>query len=323
MDIEDHIRGALFGAAIGDALGRPTEFLNVKEITKKYGRYGPDLPTPAYVTDDTQMMLAVGRAVTSVETHHPASVGPALRRELVRWYRDPKTNDGLRAPGSTCLAACRGLAQGLPWRLATRWQSKGCGANMRVQPVGLMPLTTHQRDELAELQAVLTHGHPTALMASRLTAYVVQRCLEGHTWSAILDGTREAMYPALHYTPPLGVRAYVSSEARRACREVLAPLRQTGTGWQDDPCVLTGDGWNAETALATALHTCQRFPDDPEMALRRAAVTRGDSDSIACLTGSFMGARYGVKALPEPWVERIEYREELEELALKLAALWG
>src|SRR5207253_10571348 len=82
-----------------------------------------------------------------------------------------------------------------------------------------------------------------------------------------------------------------------------------------DPCLRTGEGWVAEEALATALHCALLFPDDPVGALRRAAVTSGDSDSIACLTGAFVGAAHAMAGWPAGWRERIEYRDQLEQLA--------
>lgn len=87
---------------------------------------------------------------------------------------------------------------------------------------------------------------------------------------------------------------------------------------ETDPCLDTGDGWIAEEAFATALLCFLLFPDEPLTALRRAACTQGDSDSIACLTGAFAGAHLGAAAWPKDWAERIEYRSEL----LTLGALW-
>ena len=51
--------------------------------------------------------------------------------------------------------------------------------------------------------------------------------------------------------------------------------------------------------------------DDPVAAIRRAALTSGDSDSIACLTGAFAGAHHGLACWPEAWIARIEYADEL------------
>jgi ADP-ribosylglycohydrolase len=88
--------------------------------------------------------------------------------------------------------------------------------------------------------------------------------------------------------------------------------------YHSDPCLLTGAGWIAEEALATGLLCFLLFPDDPVAALRRAAVTSGDSDSIACLTGAFAGAHHGTDAWPTPWADRIEYGGDLQTLG----ALW-
>ena len=52
-----------------------------------------------------------------------------------------------------------------------------------------------------------------------------------------------------------------------------------------------------------------------EQILRRAAVTRGDSDSIACLTGAFAGASHGLSVWPADWIAQIEYRERLASLS--------
>lgn len=81
-----------------------------------------------------------------------------------------------------------------------------------------------------------------------------------------------------------------------------------------DPCLITGEGWIAEEAFATGLLCFLLFPDDPVAALRRAAVSSGDSDSIACLAGAFAGAHHGLSAWPADWLRRIEYRDRLAAL---------
>lgn len=53
------------------------------------------------------------------------------------------------------------------------------------------------------------------------------------------------------------------------------------------------------------------FVGEPVLALRRAACTSGDSDSIAALAGAFAGAHLGADAWPADWMERIEHRDEL------------
>ncbi|MFB4425536.1 ADP-ribosylglycohydrolase family protein [Streptomyces sp. QL37] len=325
--------GTLTGLALGDALGFPTEFNDVPSILAKCGPWREmRLPEPAFVTDDTQMTLALGRGIRTAMDQGLLTpdrmVGP-VRQEFVRWNRSPDNN---RAPGNTCLEACALLEGDRIWQEASRTGSKGCGANMRVAPVGLVPgLSDEQRAGAAQLQAALTHGHPTALAASDLTARAVHLLAQGAEPLGLVGQLRSYAYEnrgrylnrwlgdLWRYTHDASPEAFIS-RGWDECLAVLGHLQDAlrRPSPETDPCERTGDGWIAEEALATALHCFLLFPEDPLTALRRAACTRGDSDSIACLTGAFAGAHLGAGAWPKEWSERIEYRSDL----LSLAALW-
>jgi ADP-ribosylglycohydrolase len=106
MDIQ-HVSGCLFGMALGDALGAETEFLNVDAILQRFPPHGPQEPPGdlAFVTDDTQMALAVGEALLAApRPYAPDTLGEHLRRTFLDWYDSPDNN---RAPGRTCLSARR------------------------------------------------------------------------------------------------------------------------------------------------------------------------------------------------------------------------
>ncbi|MGC5364929.1 ADP-ribosylglycohydrolase family protein [Streptomyces sp. DT24] len=325
--------GALTGLALGDALGFPTEFDDVPSILTRSGPWRQmPLPSPALVTDDTQMTLALARGMrTAMDSGllTPERLARPLREEFVAWYHSP---DNDRAPGNTCLTACRYLDGDRVWQEASRTGSKGCGANMRVAPVGLVPgLSDEQRAGAAQLQAALTHGHPTALAASDLTARAVLLLAHGAEPAGLLGQLRAYAYEnsGRYLTRWLGdLWRYAGDRSpesyiRRGWDECVTALDrvQDALGVPDpesDPCAATGDGWIAEEAIATALHCFLLFPEEPVTALRRAACTRGDSDSIACLTGALAGAHLGAGAWPKEWSERIEYRSDL----LSLGALW-
>ncbi|MFJ1594632.1 ADP-ribosylglycohydrolase family protein [Kitasatospora albolonga] len=325
--------GSLTGLALGDALGFPTEFNDVPSILAKCGPWrGMELPTPAFVTDDTQMTIALGRSIrTAMDSGllTPERMVDPVRGEFIAWYHSPDNN---RAPGNTCLTACRLLETTRVWQEASQTHSKGCGANMRVAPIGLVPgLSAEQRAGAAQLQAALTHGHPTALAASDLTARAVLLLAQGAEPLGLVGQLRSYAYEnsgryhtrwlgdLWHYAGDPSPEAFIS-RGWDECQSALAALQEAlrDPSPETDPCERTGDGWIAEEALATALHCFLLFPEDPLTALRRAACTRGDSDSIACLAGAFAGAHLGAGAWPQEWSERIEYRSDL----LSLAALW-
>ncbi|WP_091604324.1 ADP-ribosylglycohydrolase family protein [Micromonospora mirobrigensis] len=319
--------GSLFGLAYGDALGKPTEFLTVAEIVRRYGPTGPRelVGQPALVTDDTQMALAVAWALHDAPEHTPEAVEPLLRRRFLDWSVSPDNN---RAPGMTCLRACAELDRGLPWQEATVAGSKGCGANMRVTPVGLLDVDLDTLAGLAQLQAGLTHGHPTGLAASELTAYAVRLLRDGAAPAdlpaALADRAREQrrVYRGewlgdLWQRPGGSTPQEFIARGWDECLDALARLDVALAAPDDggDPCRLTGEGWIAEEALATALLCALRHPDDPVGALARGATTAGDSDSIAALAGAFVGAAHGMSAWPAGWATRIEYADQLATLA--------
>lgn len=328
--------GCLFGLALGDALGATTEFLRLNEILDRFPPHGPQEPSgnPARVTDDTQMALAVGEALLQAARPYSANtLEEPLRQAFIAWN---ESQDNNRAPGFTCVRACDRLAKGLPWYEATVLDSKGCGANMRVAPVGLLSLekdgvTETTRAAIAQFQAALTHGHPTGLAAADITATAITDLAESGDPAGLPQRLRAyAVAQRTHYHAdwlgPLWKRSGVATpedfmaQGWDECLGVLDRL-ETALKLMDrtsDPCLATGEGWVAEEAFATGLLCFLMFPDDPVAAIRRAAATSGDSDSLACLAGAFAGAYHGITAWPAEWIERVEYYDRLAKLGAAL-----
>lgn len=330
--VKEKVRGAVFASAIGDGFGYPCEFLRFEEILAKWPPNGPQNPsgTPIVVTDDTQMALSVSHALREGWSPDGSldSLEPAFQKEFLIWLNDPENN---RAPGMTCLKALEKLQEGNDWLEATHRNSKGCGANMRVLPAGLLRAKGESFERIgkvAQLQSAITHSHATALAASEITAIAI---------ALLLDGIRPENLVA-------ELRAHARSQMRIYHEDVLKSVWERPFfhsaedfiegGWQDvlysldriekglgeyapgtDPCLLTGEGWVAEESFATGLLCFLLSPNDLPGVLRRAVATGGDSDSISCLAGAFAGAWLGINAIPADWLERIEYRAELEELA--------
>ncbi len=332
---KDKILGCLYGMAFGDALGADTEFLNMKGIRERFERFPPSGPptligNPAKVTDDTQMALAVGSAlITAPVPYQPDTLGNAIKQAFIAWYHDPENN---RAPGVTCLDSCENLIEGLDWIDATNISSKGCGANMRVQPIACLDTSQDTRAAIAQFQAAYTHGHATGLAAADLTAYAIHYLGTGGKADTIRQAIRDyanAQRRAYHHD-------WLSTLYRRAmmfptaedyiehgwleCLGILDRLDSAPMtlDTHDDPCKITGAGWIAEEAFGTALYCFLLSPDDPIKVIQRAIYTSGDSDSIACIAGALAGAYHGIDGWDSSWLNRIEYRDEIRLLADKL-----
>ncbi len=296
----EQYRGAIYGLAIGDALGWP------KEGTGPVHVDGPvsDLPDPALYTDDTQMSLALARALLRAGDDSHETLMQAVAEEFVAWGMSLDNN---RAPGATCMRAIGRLRAGAPWAEAGIASSKGCGTAMRTAPVGLY---YHGNDDqlrdVARDSSRITHGHTCALAGGIATAFLVSRALD-----------RE---------DPSRMPAQLLEFAGGLCTEFDERIRQMQslplTGDPLPHCRTLGQGWVAEEAVALALYCFVRTPEDYRATVVAGANIEGDSDSVACIAGAISGAYNGERSLPPDWIRRIEDSDYLGQVAELLHAGW-
>ncbi len=305
--VADKHEGCIVGLAVGDALGFPTEFMDRRAIRARWGDEGVrDFETggshpPGTFSDDTQMTLAVARALLKAGDRPLEELMAEMGAEFVAWADSP---DNDRAPGGTCMRACRLLASGAAWREAGRNDSKGCGTAMRSAPVGLYYYGDWPRlVEVATASSLITHGHPCATAGSVATAGLVSMALDGMEPADMVDSLCDLVVA-------------ISEEFVVAVRQVPGLLACS----PDMALHELGQGWVAEEAVAGALYCFLRTPDDFAATVLAGANSDGDSDSIACIAGAISGAYNGADAIPRRWREQVENASGLREVAAQLLA---
>ncbi len=301
--------GTFLGLAIGDALGWPVEFLSLHQIRQLWGPHGiTDLvgdqafPVGTF-TDDTQMSIALAAGLLAAPYHDSDRQMAAIAKQFVAWSTSPENN---RAPGNTCMSACRHLADGADWRTSGVARSKGCGTAMRAAPIGLLYHRDFERlTDRAIASSNMTHGHPCALAGGVATAAAVSLALDD--------------------TPPVDLVRQVAALCEPVSGEAAATIRKVldvADRPADQAMAALGEGWVAEEAVALALSSFLATPYDYAATIRRAANIEGDSDSVACIAGAISGAYNGEEAIEPRWREVIEQGEYLIELADRLYERW-
>jgi ADP-ribosylglycohydrolase len=225
------------------------------------------------------------------------------------------------------MAACGMLSKGMDWQDATGITAMGCGANMRIAPIGLHPgLGPRTARDLAQLAAVITHGHPGAVVATALTADAIRAVRQGYSGSALLDLLLGQCEPGMTSYYPHWVlgdlweqseygspEAYMKAGYQICAAALSKAARALEQGWagHTDPCSITGQAWTAPEALAGAVLCTAGLWDEPVAVLQRAACSNGDSDSLAAIAGNIRGAAEDV-TWPQDWVDVLEVKPKAE-----------
>lgn len=322
------IAGSLIGGAVGDALGAPIEFLSLVAIRQRFGEAGIVDYSPAYnrlgaLTDDTQMTLFTAegllRAYVRANNRGVCNIPGVVSKAYLRWLetqeksyaeRDKGTIGWLyhipelwavRAPGRTCLSALQGMRTGLQ----AKTDSKGAGGIMRIGPVAMMFASREDKaDEVFDIAmecALLTHGHPSGFLSAAAFSVILHAVLCEKPMKNGVDIAKTQLMDHPGHEQVL--------------QAIDAALRLSGTNVSNDDAIRElGEAWVGDEALGVALF-CALRATDFENGLRIAVNHDGDSDTTGTLVGQLLGAKYGLEAIPNRWLEGLELREVLMTVA--------
>ena len=332
--------GCLLGGAVGDALGRPVEFMLIDEILKHFGPEGiNDFAgtggVVGAITDDTQMTLFTAEGLLLAmrktrKTGTPLNPEESVYRAYLRWLSTQgATVHGMvdegwllsipqlhhrRGPGSTCLSALESGRMGTinhPLNV-----SKGCGGVMRMAPVGLFCAAMHNAGdaamtagkafEIGSACAAITHGHPLGYLPAGFLAALVYLLVSGRGLEDSISTTLGVLVER-----PERERSMLAAQVNHSLR-----LKR-----KKKPCPETverfGGGWVGDEALAIALYCALAAEGDFAKGVRLAVNHSGDSDSTGAITGNILGALLGKGAIPEEWLGKVELGKVIEETALQ------
>jgi len=309
--------------ASGDAIGKQTEMLSHAEVQHWYpngisGFHGhPGDVIPRYrgnrkhewrigeTTDDTEQTLAVARTLLSAQEVSHTAFG----RELLKCRKSLHPSVKSLWTFHRCDDPSRTASDG-----------DGCGAAMRVAPVGVLYSPSRLEDlvRAARESSIPTHGGQMAICAAAAVASAVSAALEGWPPADVLKLAIQAAQKAEAFTPPL------KADATSTIAEAI---------WK-----MHGDLSAQDSLLANELAD-KYFPDKPEtkvpLAINLALLTGssqqtillaanvgGDSDSVASIGAAIAGALCP-DTVNDPWfdVVRMINQDDLVDVAKALARL--
>ncbi|WP_199442540.1 YrhB domain-containing protein [Umezawaea beigongshangensis] len=309
------VTGAVVGFALGETLGRAVDALSLDEIRARFGPRGiRDLLSGELGPLTQRLMFLVEGVIRSRHTESPADsalLADAVEGGLLRWLHTqgqpvPREADGWlvrvaglhadRLPDADDLAAVRALVRG----------ERGTGS-------GATAL-------LAALPAALTEGGASTRVsggvraAARVIAGVTHRADADTTLVEYLTGLFQHVLADENNRTPLWMTA---RDVRVEGADVAAAFPDYAKfGLLDarDPEEF-GAGRDTATVLRQTFAAVGGCENRPRVALLRAVNHSGRSALTGALAGALVGARAGIPGLPAAWLERLELRHLVENLA--------
>jgi len=271
----DRAQGCLLGQISGDSLGGLVEFMSPGKIKTLFPQGVKDLQNggtwntiAGQPTDDSEMAIALTRALIAKNTYDPATA----KESYLEWLNSNPFDCGI--------TTANGLS-GMPIA-----ESQANGALMRISPLGVFgaKFETETVARWAMQDAELTHPNPVCQQANALMAMAISR--------AILSGTQpKPLYENIrNWGKELNVDKSLAKVIDLAAKEPPEDYVEH-QGW-----VLIA----FQNALWQLLHA-----PDLESAISDTILRGGDTDTNAAICGALLGAVYGRKAIPQRWEECI------------------
>jgi ADP-ribosylglycohydrolase len=313
-----HVKGALLGLAVGDALGTTLEFQDLK---------APEFPTLAtgphrsiigagpfglavgQVTDDTHMACCLFQSLLDRRTIDADDLSRDLARRYLAWRQHTFDIGGQTAAaiskfgrGISPLEAGRAV-----WEVRGR-QPAGNGSLMRTAPIGvLLSATEMLRRKASFTDSAITHFDPRCQLACAAFNAAIAHAVREQPGSAavIVEVAREELHEAARALA--GTHPDLVEVIDRA-REALAT--DLDAAMQDDPRLYAPElhlqrhqGF-VRVAFRLAFWELVHAPT-LEAALIDVVNRGGDADTNGAITGALLGAFLSADAIPRAWVDTV------------------
>lgn len=312
MDRTKLVKAAVFGFAVADAVGVPTEFLPREKlmanpITDMIGYGSHNMPKGTW-SDDSSMAFC---SLQSMIVKGKIDLDDMMRK-FVRWEQEAwMTPHGeVFDIGHTCLMSIARYVQGADAYHCggTRERDNGNGSLMRIAPVSLYNYLKGISDAeaYANIRAVsaLTHAHDRSCIGCGIYDIVLRRLTDAPDKQTVKEALAEAA-------------AFFADEA-----EISSYERLFAPDFEDLPLsAIKSSGYVVDT-LEAALW-CLLKTDSYRACVLLAANLGDDTDTVAAVAGALAGILYGYGAIPSDWVESLAKTEMIAAMCEAFAAMYG
>ncbi len=303
------IKSALFGVAVGDALGVPFEFNSRDKMRENpatdmvgFGTY--NLP-PGTWSDDSSLTFCLAEALT---IDFDLNI---IGQNFIKWYQQNfwTPRDDLFDIGILTKQSIIRLSKGVKPDLAGGFDvsSNGNGSLMRILPLlfYIKDKPIDSRFNLIKEVSSITHGHIRSIIACFYYLEFAKEILSGNDKFVIYSNLQTDI---TDYLKKLSIE---HSEIKLFDRLLREPIHKL------DENEIKSSGYVLDTLEASIW--CLLTTDNYKDAVLKAVNLGNDTDTTAAVTGGLTALLYGFESIPPNWISQIARKDDIDDLARRFS----
>lgn len=309
VGLTERAKSMLFGVAIGDALGVPVEFksreyLRTNPVSDMTGFGTHKVPAGTF-SDDSSLTFCLAEALLQDFDLN------TIAQNFLKWCNEnywTATGAVFDIGNATQDAMCK-LARGVKPELAggTAGNSNGNGSLMRILPLVfyLLDKESHERFEITKQVSSITHAHIRSVIACYYYLEFARQLLDGKDKFDIYSDLKKEISDDLLFF------ADIPAEIAWFDRLLKGDIHEL----PEEEIQSTGYVIHTLEASIWCLLTTENYKD----AVLKAINLGVDTDTTGAVTGGLAGLLYGYDNIPTNWIAQIARRDDIEDLAERLA----
>ena len=311
------IAGAIYGMALGDAMGMPSELWGREKVRKYFGKIeglldGPKENSVACNYKKGQFTDDTGQALVIIDSLNDTNFKPNSRDiaiKLLKWAEKENAFEN-NILGPTSKVALANFRDGINSKAVTD-KALSNGSAMRIAPIGCL-FNSHNKEKLADFVysvSEVTHTSDITIAGAAMIAVAVSSAIENNDFDIVIKDIFE-MEPiarrlgAETYSPSLTERIkigiYLANEYKNNEDLFLEQLYD-----------IVGAGVNISESVPSAISIAY-YAQDPNKCALLCANLAGDTDTIGAMATAICGAFKGIDYIKEEYIESLNKANDVD-----------